>query len=377
VSPPSGLRRAGSGLGSWLLVPGLVLGLWAGSGPPGPAHADPPDLTSARARAAALQTRVARTEVAVETAVEEYDRVRDGLSSAVADQLRAQRQLGLARQQRREASAEVTNRVRAFYMTGGPAGLYASVMQGRSFGDVLSRVEGVRTLVVVGSESVDRGRTRTRAAARRATHLQRVTERHARLEGEAARAADRVTRLLTDRRQLLAGADAQVRRLLAEEQRRQRAEAARRAAEALAAAQRAASRQTWTEPTSSTAAGPYAPRAVAEALRMRGRPYQWGATGPDTFDCSGLTGWAYRAAGLSLPRTSRQQWYAGSHVGLAALAPGDLLFWATDTQDPATIHHVAMYLGRGQMVEAPHTGAVVRVSTFYLDGYVGAVRPGA
>ncbi len=60
----------------------------------------------------------------------------------------------------------------------------------------------------------------------------------------------------------------------------------------------------------------------------------WGATGPDSYDCSGLTGAAYRAAGVALPRTSRQQWYAGPHVELGALAPGDLLFWAYDTETP-------------------------------------------
>ena len=101
----------------------------------------------------------------------------------------------------------------------------------------------------------------------------------------------------------------------------------------------------------------------------------WGATGPDAYDCSGLTGAAYRAAGIALPRTSREQWYAGQHVDLGALLPGDLLFWAYDPSNPATIHHVALYAGGGMMVAAPHTGDVVKVQPVYLDGYVGAVRP--
>ncbi|MCU1673748.1 MAG: hypothetical protein JWN77_1861, partial [Frankiales bacterium] len=118
-------------------------------------------------------------------------------------------------------------------------------------------------------------------------------------------------------------------------------------------------------------------RAIAEASAHLGKPYLWGATGPGAFDCSGLTLIAYRAAGIALPRTSREQWYAGPQVPLGDLQPGDLLFWASDRSNPATIHHVAMYVGDGQMVAAPHAGAQVRLQPVYLDGYIGAVRPTA
>ena len=84
----------------------------------------------------------------------------------------------------------------------------------------------------------------------------------------------------------------------------------------------------------------------------------------------------YSVAGHNLPRTSRQQWLTGTHVGLRDLRPGDLLFWAYDTRNPSSIHHVAMYLGDGLMVHAPHTGDHVRVASVYLNGYIGAVRPG-
>ncbi|MCU1595281.1 MAG: hypothetical protein JWO12_2673, partial [Frankiales bacterium] len=124
-------------------------------------------------------------------------------------------------------------------------------------------------------------------------------------------------------------------------------------------------------------ASPVAAAALGFAQGQLGKPYVWGATGPGAFDCSGLTGAAYAAAGLTLPRTSREQWFAGPQVALADLQPGDLLFWATDTTNPATIHHVALYAGNGLMVAAPHTGDVVKVQPVYLDGYIGAVRPGA
>jgi cell wall-associated NlpC family hydrolase len=85
---------------------------------------------------------------------------------------------------------------------------------------------------------------------------------------------------------------------------------------------------------------------------------------------------AYRSAGVSLPRTSRQQWYGGPHVpSMLDLEPGDLVFYAYDLRDPSTIHHLGMYIGGGLMVEAPYTGSVVRVRSINRPDYIGAVRP--
>jgi cell wall-associated NlpC family hydrolase len=122
---------------------------------------------------------------------------------------------------------------------------------------------------------------------------------------------------------------------------------------------------------------PYAAAAISFAHSKLGVPYTWGGTGPNTFDCSGLVQWAYRQAGLSLARVAADQWRSGPEVPLAQLAPGDLLFWATDPADKATIHHVALYIGDGQMIEAPHTGAFVRQVPIRLGPeFAGAVRPG-
>jgi len=115
--------------------------------------------------------------------------------------------------------------------------------------------------------------------------------------------------------------------------------------------------------------------AITAARSALGLPYQWGATGPDSYDCSGLTQWAFAQAGVRLPRVAADQWTVGTHPSLDQLRPGDLLFWATDVNDPSTIHHVAIYLGGGFMLQAPHTGDVVRIARVYLDGYIGASRP--
>ena len=130
--------------------------------------------------------------------------------------------------------------------------------------------------------------------------------------------------------------------------------------------------------------------AIDAAMSTLGTPYAWGGGGsagpgpgqdPDLgiigFDCSGLTQYAYARAGISIPRNSRAQYAALPKVDSDDLRPGDLVFWATNPGNPGTIHHVAIYLGGGQMVEAPESGDVVKVSAMRWRGYAGAVRPTA
>ncbi|MFJ1970815.1 NlpC/P60 family protein [Streptomyces sp. NPDC087903] len=94
--------------------------------------------------------------------------------------------------------------------------------------------------------------------------------------------------------------------------------------------------------------------AVAAARSALGKPYVWGATGPTGFDCSGLMQWSYAQAGVSLPRTSQAQRYAGRQVPLSQAQPGDLVAYRSDAS------HVGMYMGNGQVIHAPYPGAPVR-----------------
>jgi cell wall-associated NlpC family hydrolase len=112
------------------------------------------------------------------------------------------------------------------------------------------------------------------------------------------------------------------------------------------------------------------------ALTQLGKPYQWGGAGPDTYDCSGLTMVAWAHAGVQVAHWTGYQWQSGPHVPLNELQRGDLLFFATNTSDPSTIHHVGIYIGNGMMVDAPYTGAFVRIDGMYSPGgLIGAVRP--
>ncbi|MER7695253.1 C40 family peptidase [Streptomyces sp. NPDC096095] len=109
--------------------------------------------------------------------------------------------------------------------------------------------------------------------------------------------------------------------------------------------------------------------AVAYAVRQIGKPYVWGAEGPDSFDCSGLTSRAWAAAGRAIPRTSQEQWRRLRRVPVSALRPGDLVIYFPKAT------HVALYIGNGLVVQAPRPGTKVKVSPLASNPLLGAVRP--
>ena len=127
---------------------------------------------------------------------------------------------------------------------------------------------------------------------------------------------------------------------------------------------------------------------VQSALKWIGTPYSWGggnSSGPSFgigrgartrgFDCSGLALYAWAQAGVKLDHYTGSQWNSGPRIPLSMVNPGDLLFFAGNTKNPDTIHHVGIFVGRGQMVEAPYTGARVRVTSMWRKSLIGAVRP--
>jgi peptidoglycan DL-endopeptidase CwlO len=124
-------------------------------------------------------------------------------------------------------------------------------------------------------------------------------------------------------------------------------------------------------------ANPIALAAVRYALRQLGADYHFGKEGPyrTGYDCSGLTWAAYRSAGVNIPRVAKDQYHGTTPVDVTRLLPGDLVFFSTvSTSDWRTISHVGMYLGDNKMVEAPHTGDVVKIATVWWSAFYGATR---
>ena len=123
---------------------------------------------------------------------------------------------------------------------------------------------------------------------------------------------------------------------------------------------------TYTGPTSTQAE-----KAVAFAYAQLGKPYQWGATGPGSFDCSGLAQAAWASAGVAIPRTTYEQWSALPHISTSVLEPGDLLYFDG-------VGHVAVYVGDNEIIDAPQTGSDVQkipLAGWYASSLVGAARP--
>jgi cell wall-associated NlpC family hydrolase len=258
--------------------------------------------------------------------------------------------------------------VRALYMSGGRVSLLATVLDGSDPADLVARMHTVGAILDAGDSDVAAAEATVMRSAQTAAHLATASQRVTALQQQAASAATRVRTLLATQQQALSTTTAEVRRLVVAQQ----AAAAEASARDFTAALTAAGGK----PDGSMRPPNALVATVLAAAKTRlGDPYVWGATGPDSFDCSGLTQWAYAHGGVHLPRVAADQWNAGPHIDLAELLPGDLLFWASDLSNPATIHHVALYIGGGMMIAAPHTGDVVKVQPVYMQGYIGATRP--
>lgn len=195
--------------------------------------------------------------------------------------------------------------------------------------------------------------------------LQTLTETQSDLKTAKAT----VQKKLADAREMLSELTAQEKARLAAIEKRKQEEAARKAAELAqqqAAAEKAAQETTAPQESTPTATdSSYATKAAKALAFVRaqiGKPYVWGATGPDSYDCSGLTQAAWKAAGVDLPRVTYDQVNAGTTVSLADAQPGDLVFFYDD------ISHVGLYIGNGMMIHAPKPGAYVREESIYYDG---------
>jgi cell wall-associated NlpC family hydrolase len=115
---------------------------------------------------------------------------------------------------------------------------------------------------------------------------------------------------------------------------------------------------------------PGASKALSYARAQLGKPYQWGGAGPDSFDCSGLTMMAWQQAGVYFPHLAQDQYDMTQRISISQALPGDLIFFGT----PSNVFHVGIYVGNGQMIDAPETGETVSVQSIYWSDLLGAGR---
>jgi cell wall-associated NlpC family hydrolase len=373
---------------------------------PAPAYADPPgpsagEVAASKATVAQREeqvkqaaAKVARAEAGfeklnndAEIVFERYNEAEVKLHAAQTAAGTAKSVLAIANHQVAKGRRAVAHFARAAYETGGVSAVDAVLSPGGAHA-LVARVSAIDAI------SLSRHRTLTRldAASIYQASVAAQTEAVAAKAQQAAKEAERAkaaAETAVEHQQSVLKAlhreKAHLATLLADAQ----ANASKLQRERLAAL---AAQHTTSSSTGSTPSGssPYTgttgnlsgvisastgAAAVRQAESQIGKPYQWGAAGPSTYDCSGLVMWAYGNVGVHLDHWTGFQWTEGAHVATSQLQPGDLLFFAYNTSDPSTIHHVGMYIGNGQMVEAPYTGANVRISSAGRSDYIGAVRP--
>jgi peptidoglycan DL-endopeptidase CwlO len=350
-----------------------------------PAGAD--QIADKRAEAARIAAALDQKAQAAEVLAERYNAARIKADDAASAVTTAAKALSVTDAQMKKSEAALRETAVQAYVQGGFLPLndappnphdaldmsvrrqYLTVVASRQ-SDALSSLRAARADLASKQSQLDAANQSSRQAVAAA-------------EGERKAAAAAVA----DQQALLSKVKGELGTLVAAEQARKAAEEAKRVQAALAA-KAAASKSTSAKPapsspTNSGAAKPLlntstgtapsnpppppnsmAATAVAEAKRQLGKAYEWAGAGPDTFDCSGLTMWAWAHAGKTLSHNAAAQYNETARVPIADLQPGDLVFFGSD------LHHVGIYVGSGQMIDAPQTGEVVRYDSIYRSDLV-------
>jgi cell wall-associated NlpC family hydrolase len=305
----------------------------------------PAGVSFANPSASDLQKQLRQLNGRADLAVEEYLEAQLALKQTRASLSGLRRQLGAAEDQLRMLRNAVSAQAADTYKYG--LADVALVLNPGSADDALDRMQTLNLLAERTSEQFSDLRVAEQAYQVELARLSKVErEREAQVKRLAAK-KEQVDRLLTRTRELLA-------------QLRQRAGAAA---------------VNGIDPGLSAGRAPPPPggggaaAAVRYAYAQVGKPYQYGADGPSTFDCSGLTMMAWRQAGIDLPHSAAGQYGIGRHVSRSELQPGDLIFRYSP------ISHVAMYIGNGLQIAATHTGSTVKIQSAFYGTIVGYSRP--
>ena len=342
-----------------------------------PAFADP--IAAKKAEAAAVQSQIAGLNTKAEIATEEYNAAKSRYSQLTDKVHATEARIAKLKKRTGVLQSHLSTRASDMYRQG-PLNFLSVLLSVRSFEDFDTTIRVLTSLNEQDAKTVSELKVaKSEADTARATLLAAQTEAGHQKTAMAHNAAAVKTQL-AKRRQVLAGLTVEIQTLIAQQIAAEKAaEQARaiallqRQREAAAAASRSVSSSSGysgiilggNPPTSSKGAA-----AVYWAEKQLGKPYVWAATGPNAFDCSGLTMYAYNKVGISLSHYSRAQINEGQRVSRSNLQPGDLVFFGSP------IHHVGMYVGGGDFIEAPYTGSHVRITSLSRRGdFAGACRP--
>ncbi|WBO63881.1 C40 family peptidase [Streptomyces camelliae] len=319
---------------------------------PAPAAAVPDPQRSVAQLLTDLQQLYHQTEQATET----YNATAEKLTRQRAEVSRLDGELARARLALQDSRADAGRLARQQYQSSSGLGPYVRLLlapdpeHALDEGHVIGELARERARTVTRLTATEKGRDALARAARQALDIQLT------LTDQQKKQHDDVQGKLAGVEHLLAGLSPAQLAAIATLERQSVTAAQQKLATAGAL------------PTA-RAASPAGERAVRWAMGQIGKPYAWGAAGPDSYDCSGLTAQAWSRAGTPIPRTSQEQWQRLKRIRLSELRPGDLVVYFPDAT------HVAMYVGDGKVVQAPRPGAAVQVSPLASYPVLGAVRP--
>jgi len=337
-----------------------------------PAGADP--LSSAEAQASLITSQLAADQQRLDATSQQYDAAQQQLQQ-VGEQI-TQIEAGVARDRSQvgDDTADLRQEAVASYMSGtSDSGLQTLFSSGGEQATVAGEYRAVASGDISGA--IDALNVAQAHLATQESQLQSAQNQDQAALAEAAAAKQSAQATVSSQQATLSQVKGQIATLVAQRQAAQLAAShaaflARAAAAAASTGVGGTDRPARPDLPNLPAAGG-AGTALAAAESQEGVPYVWGGETPGVgFDCSGLTQWAWRQAGVDLPRTAAAQYDAVAHVSLSDLQPGDLLFWGY-----GGISHVGMYVGGGDIINAPDTGDVVRIQAIWNNGLVGAGRP--
>lgn len=344
------------------------------------------DIAAKREEAARIADEVEGLGARASIAVEEYRQAQARLTEADAVLFETRRRVDDMRRLHETTRAEADERIVAMYQ-GESAPNPMTFLDARNARELGTRQHYAGLVAKRDRGTLDRLGAEQDALNEEEQRLVVQREEVAVQTQTLAVRQDEVEAAMAERQAALEQTQGELAALVAEEQRRRQAEEEARAREAARrrAATRTASlrtapggidvvpaltRASSVPPGEVPPVHPRAREAVQAAVDKIGTPYQWGANGPDAYDCSGLTTYAWGSVGVRLPRSSWMQQEALPPVPFEAIQPGDLVFYGSP------VHHVGIYMGDGTMVNAPYTGTEVRVDSIYRHDYAGAGRPG-
>lgn len=319
------------------------------SGAPGAGAAPAPTISQVQKEVNALQGKVDKIG-------QEYDAAGQQLATAKARLAQVTKQSDNAQQQYDTASATLAAIAVTQYENSGQTSILGLLTSGDP-SSVLGQASLLLQVEGTHNEEAQQFLTLANELTTIKQQRQRTADGVAQLEAQYASQRTSMTKLLDTQTSLLKNLTAQ----------QQAAVEAQTVGGSTTSSAVTSTPIAYTGPTSSQA-----DNAVAFAYAQIGKPYLWGATGPGSYDCSGLVQAAWGAAGVSIPRTTYDQWASLPHIPMSDLQPGDLILYNGES-------HVSIYVGGGYVVDAPHTGAVVEKilesTSWYAGSADGAVRP--